>query len=81
MMCHWQRFKKYISQEVTIVELQKMSNADATMQSFKLTISSDEEGKVKDSDFWPEGVCCRRFIHKRIMPKPNGFNRDTNDNS
>ena len=41
--------------------VETVSHADAIYKSFKLTVYVNDMGKVRDADFWPEGIMVRRY--------------------
>ena len=58
--------KSFISSEgVEVVGITQVSNENAFMKSFKVTINFEDLSKVLDEDFWPMGICCRKFYEKR----------------
>ena len=58
--------KSFISSEgVEVVGITQVSNENAFMKSFKVTINFEDMSKVLDEDFWPMGICCRKFYEKR----------------
>ena len=55
-----------INRQVKVYAIEKVSHDDAPMQSFKVTINSDDFNTVMDAEFWPAGVRCRKFFRKTI---------------
>lgn len=55
----------YITNEgVAVQSIEKLSNSEARMQSFKVKILTDDCPKAMESAFWPEGVCCRKYWNR-----------------
>ena len=50
---------------VTMFEFEKQSNESAFTQSFKIRFQSDDYNTVMSPDFWPEGICVRKFYNPR----------------
>lgn len=58
--------RDYIEREnVDIQELECISHGDAIKKSYKLTIIKENEDKVLNENFWPEGIACRKFYRQR----------------
>ena len=62
----------YIKRDVNVEQFVKISHNDAQMQSFKVTVKSDDFETVMDQNFWPAGVRCRRFFSKNFGFHGNG---------
>ena len=41
--------------------IERVSSKNATFNSFRVEISVSDLSKVLDPEFWPTGVCVRRF--------------------
>jgi hypothetical protein len=73
--------KSFFQEEegVTLVDIVKKSKADATTQSFHMTVEcTDPTPLLTDPAFWPENVCCRRYYTKPRRPRrqPEGSKPD-----
>jgi hypothetical protein len=55
--------------KVTIREIKRISKDEARFKSFKVTISRPDLPRVLQPDFWPEGVCVRRFYDRKENPQ------------
>ncbi len=58
-----------MKREIIVESFEKISHSDAQMQSFKVTVNTDDFDTVMDQNFWPEGVRCRRFYSKNFSSK------------
>ena len=52
----------FLRPKVDVLNLCLISHPDARTQSYLLTISPDLADYVLCSDFWPLGICCRKFV-------------------
>ena len=41
-----------------------MSNENNYTKSYRVVVEGRELETLYDPEFWPDGVCCRRFRHK-----------------
>ena len=58
--------KEFIEEEgISIIAMERVSHTESRMQSFKLTICSQDKDSVLNDSFWPEGVMCRQFFTRR----------------
>ena len=44
----------------------KVSNPDAKFDSFKVEIKASDMSHLLDANFWPMGICVRRFFKPRV---------------
>ena len=56
---------------VTVRGVNKVSNDEAKYCSFKVEIKISDLNTVLESDFWPAGICVRRFYRPRADTKTN----------
>jgi hypothetical protein len=65
--------KKYVSDKsVDVIEIECRSSDEAQYKSFRLNIDSGDLDTVMSSSFWPTGVGCRKYFHKRKLANPPG---------
>ena len=58
--------KSFICDEgVEVIDIKQVSNVNAFMKSYRVTINFDDLNKVLDEGFWPKGMGCRTFYEKR----------------
>ena len=58
--------KEFIEEEgINIIAMERVSHTESRMQSFNLTICSQDKDSVLNDSFWPEGVMCRQFFTRR----------------
>lgn len=50
---------------VNVISIEKVSNTNAKMNSYKIVIQYSDYNKVMKQEFWPNGIACRRFFNKR----------------
>ena len=55
--------------EVRAIKL--VSNSESRFASFKVELKVSDINKVLASDFWPEGICVRRFYTRRAGNQGN----------
>ena len=68
-----EKLNNYITTELGVNPLNCIQIATKIMYAtaFKVTVGSDDRFKLFDSDSWPEGVICRRYISgKKDLNKP-----------
>ena len=46
-------------------DIEKLSNTEAKFSSFRVEVKVSELDTLLDPNFWPEGVCVRRFYRKK----------------
>ena len=46
---------------VTVEEISKVSHPEAKFKSFKIQIPAESEKQILDSEFWPQGMMCKRW--------------------
>ena len=56
--------KSIVDQGIDVVELAEIPRRHNRFKSFKLCIRKKDVEKIKDPDFWPEGVVLRRYFRK-----------------
>ena len=60
---------QYLDKEkVTVREIKQVSKETALYKSFRIKIPSSELSKVLSPDFWPAGICVRRFFTPKEKP-------------
>ena len=60
--------KSFIKDEdIPVMDFRIISNREARMKSYKVTIRNHDYEKVMDVNFWPDGIACRRYISPRIQ--------------
>ena len=47
-----------------IFDIDCMSNENNYTKSYHVVVEGRELERLYDPEFWPDGVCCRRFRHK-----------------
>ncbi len=58
--------KKYvIDSNIVVREIEQTSKDESTFMSFKVTIKASDMNAVLQPEFWPMGVCVRRFWRPR----------------
>ena len=58
--------KTYLeAQHVKVLDIECVSNPESYNVSFRTTVQCNDFDKLMEPDFWPEGVCCRRYYRKR----------------
>lgn len=57
----FRNLENYVARYVTDFSLEKISHANASQQSFVLTVPESYIHDVLDSGFWPRNIECRRF--------------------
>ena len=60
-----------LEQNVEVRRVEKVSNVNAKYGSFKVELKLSDLEKVLDANFWPEGVCVRRFFQPRKSENHN----------
>ena len=61
--------KEYIgSAGVEVIEFEKQSKDSAPSQSFRVRFKTDDYRSVMDPEFWPQGICIRKFYRSRSLP-------------
>jgi hypothetical protein len=53
---------RYATARTKVLKLSKISHPDSRSASFLLVVPLSDERWVRDAEFWPDGVQCRRFI-------------------
>ena len=59
-------------QEVTVTDNLCVSNAESYTHSYRVVVQAKNGDNMLMSDFWPKGICCRRFYRKRNEQSRNG---------
>ena len=59
-------------QEVTVIDISCVSHADSYTNSYHVVAQAKNVDNMSMPDFWPEGICCRRFYRKRNEQHNNG---------
>ena len=59
-------------QEVTVIDISCVSHADSYTLSYHVVAQAKNVDNMSMPDFWPEGICCRRFYRKRNEQHNNG---------
>ena len=58
--------EKYICDEgINVVSVKKLSHEEARMNSYKVTILTEEKETAMKDTFWPDGIACREFFEGR----------------
>ena len=59
--------KQYVKDElhISVANCICISNSEATVKSFKVTINFEDCAKMLESSSWPENICVRKFYYPR----------------
>ena len=58
--------KEFIESEgVEMFDFEKQSNESAFTQSFRIRFQTDDYNKVMSPEFWPQGICVRKFYRPK----------------
>lgn len=77
-----EKLKDFItSRNVPVRNIERTSHNESKYNSFKLTVSADDIGRVLDPQFWPQGICVRRWKKERQNNNDNIFGIVTNENN
>ena len=52
-------------QGVTVIDISCVSHVDSYTNSYHVVAQAKNVDNMSMPDFWPEGICCRRFYRKR----------------
>ena len=62
--------KNYLNDNgIRVKSIRQTSHVDAILKSFQVVILRSDFKRITDSNFWPEGVNCRRWIEKYSKAK------------
>ena len=57
--------KDYINcDNMAVIGIDCMSNENNYTKAYHVVVEGRELERLYDPEFWPDGVCCRRFRHK-----------------
>ena len=59
-------------QEVTVIDISCVSHADSYTNSYHVVAQATYVDNMSMPDFWPEGICCRRFYRKHNEQHKHG---------
>ena len=59
--------KYYIScDNMTVIDIDCMSNEKNYTKSYRIVVEGRKLERLYDPEFWPDGVCCKRFRHAKF---------------
>ena len=62
----------------TVKSIERVSRPEMFTKSFHVILTTSDTSKMLEPNFWPEGICCRKYFTKRFNKIAN--NGDTNSN-
>ena len=59
-------------QNISIRSIEKMSNTESKFDSFRLEVSVSDMYRLFEPNFWPEGICVRKFFRPKQKVTDDG---------